>query len=538
MATASPNNITMVLVGRSGDGKSATGNSILKRKAFKTVRSSSSVRSTTEMQSSVLQDGRTVNVIDTPGLFDFSDDSTTAEKEIAKCINLAKNGIHAMLLVYSVSTRFSEEEEAAIRVIKGLFGQKIADYMIIVFTGGDLFDDDADKEFQDYLAECPKPFQEILQSCKHRVVLFDNKTKDENKRNLQVSKLLSLVDKVIKENGGRPYINEPSIKLQESEMQGKEKEEAESKVLTGKKISIMQEEVHKPNDEKLYQVKQMVGMNSRDKPQTEQDQSRIAPSNAVDREKSREEIHQNHAPHSGPLTEMAPYNFIPSRMASPNNITMVLLGRTGNGKSSTGNSILKRNAFKSQHGFNSVGKTTEMQSSVLQDGKTVNVIDTPGLFDFSVDSATVEKEIVKCIDLAKNGIHAMLLVCCAFTRFSKEEEAAIQVIKDLFGQKITEYMIIVFTGGDLFEDDDADKEFQDYLAECPKPFQEILQLCKHRVVLFDNKTKDENKCDLQVRKLLFLVDNVINENGGKPYTNEHFIKLQKEIEMQCEQKVK
>lgn len=39
-------------------------------------------------------------------------------------------------------------------------------------------------------------------------MLFDNKTKDEKKRNGQVYKLLSLIDMVITQNDGRPYTDE------------------------------------------------------------------------------------------------------------------------------------------------------------------------------------------------------------------------------------------------------------------------------------------------------------------------------------------
>lgn len=58
------------------------------------------------------------------------------------CINLAPNGIHAVLVVLSVSSRFTNEEEAAISTLLALFGRKICDYIILVFTGGDLLDDD------------------------------------------------------------------------------------------------------------------------------------------------------------------------------------------------------------------------------------------------------------------------------------------------------------------------------------------------------------------------------------------------------------
>ena len=47
-------------------------------------------------------------------------------------------------------------------------------------------------------------------------------------------------------------------------------------------------------------------------------------------------------------------------------------------------------------------------------------------------------------------------------------------------------------------------------------------MCKNRVVLFDNKTKDESKRVEQVEKLVSLVNMVVEQNGGRSYTDELF----------------
>lgn len=88
----------------------------------------------------------------------------------------------------------------------------------------------------------------------------------------------------------------------------------------------------------------------------------------------------------------------------------------------------------------------------------------------SAGSDYVGKEIVKCIDLAKDGIHAVLVVFSVRTRFSLEEEAALRSLQTLFGSKIVHYMIVVFTGGDELEEND--ETLEDYLGRsCPDPLK-------------------------------------------------------------------
>lgn len=155
--------VTIIFLGNTGVGKSASANSIIGRRVFPSKASFHPVTKNISEQTEYVF-GKHVRVVDTPGIL--------GSEELIKtfCQDLLQSFIQVLFLVVVRFDRFSEEDQQAVESAISIIGDQNFRKAYLLFTCGEAL---KDRMLEDVLHE-KSSLQRVVEQFEGRYHLFDN----------------------------------------------------------------------------------------------------------------------------------------------------------------------------------------------------------------------------------------------------------------------------------------------------------------------------------------------------------------------------
>ncbi|XP_027139432.1 uncharacterized protein LOC104926685 isoform X2 [Larimichthys crocea] len=232
-----------------------------------------------------------------------------------------------------------------------------------------------------------------------------------------------------------------------------------------------------------------------------------------------------------------------SSSSSSPELRLVLLGRSGAGKSTAGNKILRRDEFESYpESFTAITQECEKKKAVVE-GRRVAVVDTPDWFNSEQTPDEVRAQISSCVALSSPGPHAFLL-CVPVDQPAKTELQALRALESVFGpEAVQKHTLVLFTYADRLRESGkaGSNSVEAYIAGQREDLLTLVEKCRDRFhVMETGRDWRERK---NVAELLEKVEQTVKEAGGQCYSSPAFQEAenrvrQKQVEIARQKKGK
>ncbi|CAN9510492.1 unnamed protein product [Ophioblennius macclurei] len=206
-----------------------------------------------------------------------------------------------------------------------------------------------------------------------------------------------------------------------------------------------------------------------------------------------------------------------SSLSSPE-LRLILLGRSGAGKSAAGNAILGVEEFESRpESLTSITQQCEKKKGPIG-GRKVAVVDTPDWFNSEQTPDEVRTHISSCIALASPGPHAFLL-CVPVDQPAKTELQALGALENVFGpEAVKKHTMVLFTHADRLRASGkaGNNSVEAYIASERGDLLKLVEKCGDRFHVMETGGGRRERGN--VVELLEKIEQTVKEAGGQCYS--------------------